>query len=335
MQCAATTKKGGRCKKVAMAGCDHCRLHIVQGRSHEVAQRITRRWWFAPSMIGSCTALIVALSSIVPVEPDWPVDPPRYQGSAGTISSLELSATRRLELRLQRYERDLESLRTNIEIQALLIVICIALLASKSKDFKIPGMDVSVSRPWVHVIAPLALLYFWLGFGYLLDGLIENRLRLFVMMSAIDGQLVDRTSAPNATLAQYSDPKQLLLDYGWIDAWFSNFFPNYSAINLKEITNTNKVFAAALFGIFFGTSHACIVATVLAGAYRNRSGAAARRTCMVVLFVSYLVLVGSHLQFRFNGKNPNWIQLWVSVGFVLVLFILSRVDARFRGGSSA
>ena len=222
-----------------------------------------------------------------------------------------------IEIRLSRYYADVISLNLNINLQALTFLLCIVLLTSRATETTLPVININIQNRWLHIILPLVLLYFWLNFGYLLDQLIEGRLTLFKIMKQL--------GSTDGTDLWRLDP--LLFDSGWIDAWFSVVYHSESGIKTPE-SFTEKTFTGILFGLFIGFNHALALCLPMIGYARYGVTVGWKSSYLVVVAMSGFVLVASHLQFAYDGRNPNWIQFSVA-GFLVFLSFLIHAIAPF------
>ena len=88
---------------------------------------------------------------------------------------LDTRVEKLFDYQLKQYAAFLGALETNLFMQVAFVLFGLLVLFSKDESFEIPLIKLKLLRSWLHFIVPLALLFLWLRFGFLLDGLIKTR----------------------------------------------------------------------------------------------------------------------------------------------------------------
>src|SRR4029077_12077905 len=103
----------------------------------------------------------------------------QFAKGAASRSANDLESLKKLfDLRIKQYADDQKSLATSFTLQGLLIVLGLVMIYLPLQDVEVKGLGLKIPALMVQAFLPLALLYVWLGFGYLLHDLIENRMIL-------------------------------------------------------------------------------------------------------------------------------------------------------------
>jgi hypothetical protein len=250
-------------------------------------KHLSRRLAF-PICLFLVTGLICLYTYLDPPTADLP--------PTETFTVQELSRKDVLDTRLARYYRNSDSLMTNMQLQLVMFLICIALLTSQETTTKLPVVDVSLSNRWLHIVLPILLAISWLNFGYYLHELIAGRFALYKMMAHIGG--ADKNSIWRL------DP--VLVDGAWIDAYFSVFHYHESGIKTAP-TFAFYAFTAILYGCSIGLNHAFALCLPAVGYSRFATTTGWRLLYTSVGLVCAYLFVTSHFQFAYDGRNPNWI----------------------------
>lgn len=202
--------------------------------------------------------------------------------------------------RVSTYRSLRERLRVNIQLQIAGIIIAFLVLTRTSERASLFGVDIPIVT--LHVVLPVALLYLWLAFGFLLDDLIEGRLRIL------------RTFAdPPTDKNILFHPAALLYDSSIIDGWFITFVDTdhwrLSGID-GSLSGPAGGFTAIVLGLLVTGSHVSILSVALAGFDRFPGTVSSKVLKAAALGTLVFILVASHLQFAY-ADNRNWLQLMV------------------------
>ena len=165
-------------------------------------------------------------------------------------------------------------------------------------------------------------------FGFLFHDLIQERFR------AVD--LITRLHSDDV-VAHSEVP--LFHDAGILDGWFITFIDThpvyrYSAVSLSpQFSASTAGFLVLLLGTLVATTHASLFAVVSIGCRRYLShGRGSLLSYYLVPLLPLAVVLASHIQFAYAGKNPNWLQLYVGVvTWPIVAFLLWLSVAIDRG----
>ncbi len=218
--------------------------------------------------------------------------------------------------RLEDYKEDLKLLESNLQLQAVLVIITILLILRTSDKLSFFSNDVPLK--WLHLFVPILLLYLWLKFGFLLDNLIEGR-----------KQAIDLLKYNGIEKANIDAAKSFFSDAGFIDGWFISFIDEepgeYSGIrNNSEYSHSTKAFLTITLGLIISTGHACILGLTLIGF--RRFTRLRYKNWLTIYYLLPLIplslLLASHFQFYFGGDNNPLIQKFIFCAVWPLLFFL-------------
>jgi tRNA A-37 threonylcarbamoyl transferase component Bud32 len=202
------------------------------------------------------------------------------------------------------YRAGVVAMKANIALQFVLVAVAFPLAARADRFIRLPALGLAVPSAWVFLPMGFFLVYLWLEFGFKLDDLIKWRAQAWHLLAALGA--TDRASEFN--------------DGGFLDGWFMCFRPLEHSIRTGFVAGS-AIFLSCVYCPLFALNHACSVTLPLIASKRLarsirpglvRAGA----TWAVPLTITALIAL-SHLQFRFGGRNPNWLQ-GVEVTFALV-----------------
>src|SRR5262249_36521250 len=143
---------------------------------------------------------------------------------------------------LQAYRNGLGALRRNLLQQFGLVVFAILLALHRSNEIAVPGLRTAISVRWLRFVVPVALVYVWLDFGFVLDDLIKWRAQAWREIARTGDWL--RASAFN--------------DGGFMDGWFMCFRPAEHAIKTNFVVGS-AFFFCVMYSPLFAANHACAV----------------------------------------------------------------------------
>lgn len=274
-----------------------------------------------PHAIVRPIALLTALILVVVVGllmvqglpvPDGPRElpaPPPAQAAAG-VTLKEV-----FDYQLRDYKAQLDGLDANVKLQALFIVFTVLLILRRSDSLNLFGNQLPLQ--WLHLFAPIVLLYLWLNFGFLLHDLILGRREGVDLLTQFSPSTADHV-------------KQAFRDGGFIDGWFLSFIDtnrsgvgSYSGIELNSGTST-ALFLVVVLGTLISAAHACLIAITFIGCRRYLRQTSERflRLYYGLPLLPLLLLITSHYRFAYGGGNRNWIQLYIAFTTVPLVGIL-------------
>ena len=233
-----------------------------------------------------------------------------------------------LRLRLEHYKERLEDFSHNLQVQVVFLVIGGLLLLRYADPIDLHY--IALPLRWLHIVVPVGLVYLWLKYGFILDDLIETRLRALVLISG--------------TPHEGFGGKSLFWDSGLIDGWFLLFVDPYSPglkpddPGLSGILPNSSTLASIIIIIAMGAqialSHAMAMAISQVGIRRYFHPSHRRRRIWALILpnLPVCVFVMTHVMFAYGGDNRNWLQFvvigltlvfcWMAIGFSL------KVDRR-------
>ncbi|MDO5970019.1 SGNH/GDSL hydrolase family protein [Flavivirga aquimarina] len=221
---------------------------------------------------------------------------------------------------LKEYKENLNFLDNNLKLQALLMIIAF-LLVLRNSD-KLSFFSNEVPLRWLHLFVPILLIYLWLKFGFLLDNLIEGRIEAVELVKN-----TEMNSENSATI------KTLFSDAGFIDGWMLSFIDttttNYSGIDGNSKASS-RFFLIATLGLFISTGHACILAITIIGfrRYTRLKYKYWLTGYYLVPLVPLSLLLASHLQFVYGGKNDPAIPIFTFISTWPMVFFLTWVSVK-------
>lgn len=226
------------------------------------------------------------------------------------------------ELR-QAYTARHETLQRNFLLQFVFVVIALLVAVRAGNSVKIPALGLTLPATWLCFVIPVVLLYLWLEFGFVLDDLIKWRAEAWTRLSEM-GE-TNRASGFN--------------DGGYIDGWFMSFRPLQHSIQTTFLLGS-VFFFCLMYCPLLAANHACALILLFIGARRSLSNIPDpsllhKVTVRIFPWLALSVLIMSHLQFRYGGPNPNWMQPVVGV-LVLILagLLLHHAHQRMRSQST-
>lgn len=221
-------------------------------------------------------------------------------------STNEISSEKILELQLKYYWSNIRFLNTNLFFQMFFNLISILVMSRSimgSKDVHIPVLDIAVPIQWLYTITPLALMFLWVQFGFLLNNIIEAR------QDNWDGFCHMKTAV------------RLFEDSWIVDSWFV-LFEKKHFIPLKREFETFMKFVVFLFlviicGTLLIATHINIFLTQYFGhKYRYNLENQFRLNSDIFIYlrivVFFILILTTHLVFYFSD-NENYFQSFLAV----------------------
>ena len=224
------------------------------------------------------------------------------------------------DYQLKQYAGLLGALETNLFMQVAFVLFALVVLFSREEFFEIPLIKIRLLRSWLHFIVPLALLFLWLRFGFLLDTLIKTRV--------YGWELFLHQAADLPTKEFVRSGAALFEDSGFMDGWFSLFREEH--LIERNLVGYIIVIFPAIFGTLIGANHACLLAVAHIGNARlakHEEASVLRALLKVLPWLMFVLLLLSHVLFYFGGPNPNWFQIVmpaIASALMFVLVFLSR-----------
>lgn len=282
-------------------------------------------YWF-PSIVAIVTAAAITCCVLKPVPPAMPWDSPAVaeimkdrrlnripQASPADNTGLE----KLFDYQLKQYQASLATLQTNLYLQAAFILFGLLVMFSTDETFELPVIKVTLQRSWLHFIVPAILLFLWLRFGFLLDGLIKTRLygwELFLRL------------APTGDKEYVRSGGALFEDAGFMDGWFALFRSSRDHLIDPKLVDFNKLIFPSVFGILLAANHAWILGLAYIGYVRlpkkKQRQTVLRMILLLLPWFMFLILLASNILFYLGGPNPNWFQIVVPSIAVVLLFLL-------------
>lgn len=231
-----------------------------------------------------------------------------------------------LEKRLKDYRADKDALSTNLLFQLAFVLLGLLVVTGSSEKLETPIARIELPRVWMFYIVPLALLFFWLEFGFLTDKMIQTRHESWLLLEALAKTFSDTSEYQNPVKADYLTMQmaRLFEDGAYVDGWFVAFRGCEHVINTNFRLGTN-LFWSLIYGSLLGLTHAGAIflahignARYLVNKQENDEFANGRYQKLLSLLgrmLPYFILaliLGSHYQFFSGGKNPNWMQLVIA-----------------------
>lgn len=218
--------------------------------------------------------------------------------------------------RLACYKDNVRKIDSNLLMQLVLIGFSLYILWQNPKQYGLKSLGINISGELMHFAVPAGLLFFWLGFGFLLSSAIDTRIALMklIMFIESDGEkrVHDFYSNLNALEAG-----------GLLDAWFTVKYLYFTRYKEKWLF-VYLIFI--MYGLFFGLAHACTVAVLCAGRYRYRKISKMLRVGYAVIAYLFLfMIISSHALFYFGGVHKNPVQLAIAISAILFMFVLLKI----------
>lgn len=222
---------------------------------------------------------------------------------------------------IEHYLKAVDQLNLNRYLVAVVGGLCI-LLVIKGK-IKVPWVDAEVPRTVALRVLPLLCLFFWMDFGYDLNGCIDARL---VSMKLINADLALSGYGPGTTdfqKAHYTLARSSELeDHGLLDSWFLMF--NQSPQTFVLVKRDWYNWIIPVVGIlWYSAVYGLVQAAALYFPTRDliRHSDQPTAYAWVILCLSVVVISFTHLSFYYAGRHFNWFQA-ATLGCSLLIYIL-------------
>jgi hypothetical protein len=235
---------------------------------------------------------------------------------------LDTRVEKLFDYQLKQYAAFLGALDTNLFMQVAFILFGLLVLFSKEELFEIPLVKIKLLRSWLHFIVPLALLFLWLRFGFLLDGLVKTRV--------YGWELFLQQAGESPTKEYIRSAASLFEDSGFMDGWFALYRPGEHLIDTKLVSSVMIIFPS-VFGLLIAANHACLL--IIAHVGNARLPAVGRRSVLrralsALPWLMFFLLALSHTLFYFGGPNRNWFQVVMPVIAIFLMFLLTFLCRR-------
>lgn len=277
--------------------------------------------WRRSAPIGLASGLIVAcmVGAWIVGVPDGPDTTFSQFASRTSAESAIVTDAEFFRLYLADYKADLRLFEDNLWYQGVLVVVALLVLFARKDVVEFAGASVPVS--WLRLIGPFLLLTLWLNFGFLLHDLIRTRLELLGLLHVTESGIHIR---------------RLLFDAGFIDGWFVCFVDTInepiSGIDASVFGPNAALFLFLVLGSYIAAAHASLLTLADVGVKLALRPARCRwlwRTIVVFLLTG--LVCASHLNFLFGERgNPNWIQVYIGLATIALLFGLSALLRRLH-----
>jgi hypothetical protein len=276
------------------------------------------RHLFGPVLvIAPLSAMLILGIWFVLGKPNHPADRIlAVQAGPPSESKQELEAL--LDSHIRDYKANLTRFNSDCALQALLLILAILLICRRSDSLK--AFDYSIRLSWLYLCIPVLMVYFWLDFGFVLDGLIWGRLRGVELIKALN--------YPNM---EYQ--RTVFLDWRFVDGWFLTFIDGHRGETYSGISRGFSASTAALFALVLGTlisaAHASVLAIPPIALRRYLQKKSDRWLIWYYLspILPLMILLSSHVQFAYGGENRNWLQLYIAVVTIPLMALLMWLSA--------
>jgi hypothetical protein len=228
----------------------------------------------------------------------------------------------------------MNELNLNFIAHSFLILTSFYVLWGKEK-LTIPFLNIPIKVIYMRIIVPLVLLYYWLRFGFLLDGVLDTRFSL--MKIIILDELIN-----NLDINHYYSNLNTLRDRGMIDGWFELFpysckayqvadtfvpMTNFDIGTEGDIISYIPIYLIMfLYGVFYGIAHAYALFVPSYGPRKGPWGLGLLRT--ILPYGILVIILMSHGLFYFYGVHPNWLQVVIGIVAILFTFFLYKIVAK-------
>jgi hypothetical protein len=213
---------------------------------------------------------------------------------------------------LTAYRTGVSKMRANLALQAAFVGIGLLAFTRRWAGIRVPAFGLTIPVTSLYFIVPVMLGYYWLDFGYGLDDLIKWRAAAWHQLAAVGA---------TARASEFNDG-------GYMDGWFMWFRPWEHPINADFVV-LNGVLFCLFYCSLFAANHALTVALlVLASRYLiawiERPSGFETALVWSLPALGAFVILASHLEFRFGGHNPNWMQPIEVIEAAVLFYVLYR-----------
>ncbi len=241
-----------------------------------------------------------------------------------------------LEERLKDYQADKKVLSTNCLFQLVFVLLGLLVVTGSSVFVETPIAGIKLPRVWMFYIVPLALMYFWLEFGFLTDKMIQTRHEAWLLLEALSTPDISSIAGDAAAKSDHLTRQmaRLFEDGAYVDGWFVAFRGCEHVIDTTFRLGTN-VFWSLVYGSLLGLTHAGAMflshvgnARYLIHRQEREEGARSRYQKLLSIlgcFLPYIIIalmLASHIQFFWGGDNPNWMQLVIAMNTIMFGWLL-------------
>jgi hypothetical protein len=209
--------------------------------------------------------------------------------------------------RLEQYKANLQAEDGYIWYMLLFTAAAASLLAVRGSSIKVPILeDVIVPLLWVYAVVPACLGYLWIRFGFTLNELIDARIVLWKLSSAIEAPVEMFNDRADFAKALYTySMKPAIYDGGYMDGWFLSFREDET---LKGARVSHAAFFMMLWGIFLGVAQGAMLGLVYQATKRFKLDQVQRRLFFLYFWLLVLILFVTHVGFWYAGQHANWLQ---------------------------
>lgn len=209
------------------------------------------------------------------------------------------------EKRLDLYNRLITRFRTNVKWTVVLVISSMSLLSEKHLNGQVvdkitlPSLGLSLPSVWLTSMFAAALIFTWFEYGYILNGLINNRACIW--------KLLDRIEVGLKQTSLFSR-RSILEDNLFMDSWFALFHKQCAPKSYRRY-RIYSILVITIFAILYGAAHGCLFA-LWDRLMFGWSGLIWLSGCIGLMIISALLLF-TYAAFHLAAGNPSWFP-WVS-----------------------
>lgn len=240
-------------------------------------------------------------------------NPKSYLSSDTTTKKAEI-AKEVFDAKFNKYLANIDELKFNLKFQAMFVIFAIMVIWKVKDEVTLPYLQLNVNVSFVYLIITGGLLLFWIIFGFLLNDLISDRMKLLELIKI---RYSDSSKAAHSSL--YS----MLRDNFFIDLWFyvnkelQEKFHDRPDFVYNFMNSINNLLIYVLYAGFQGFTHFCMILFIIKKF--NRHNNVLIYTIMAVTVVT--ILVFTHALFYWGGLHTNSVQKWILIWSIVFLSI--------------
>jgi len=225
-----------------------------------------------------------------------------------------LPAPLRLQLLLDWYRIQLQQFNWMLRFLCVILLFGVATITgSQSEKYLF-----SISPHTVQILLPAFLLIIWLSFGYNLNLAIDSRISIVLYINNGIGEHFSPKQAylPDTTI------RSIVNEAGFVDLWFRSFYPRWVAgVPVTWWPRAGiHVTGAFVYGAIISLHHATMLTIPLRAAKAPGSA-----WWLIYAWAIFLLLLSSHIQFAYSGRNRNNFQDVVAVISIVTTWFLYQL----------
>jgi hypothetical protein len=287
-----------------------------------LAVGLVREWSGASIALTIIVVWIISATVGAPVVQRVPSKVEEIFDVPGPVAPLLRPQQARLDLLLDRYRTQLQQFNGALRLLCVISFVSLVAVTAAQDDSSVNLLGISVPLQTVRIVLPAFSLIVWLSFGYSLNSTIDSRLATVLH---IHRNIGERYQAENPYVLD-TTIRSIVNDAGFLDLWFRSFYPKWIAgVPTSAWPGLQAhITGTVVYGIILGLHHGTMLAMPLRATGESK-------LWLAYAMPLFVLLLFSHIQFAYAGRNRNYFQPVVAIVSILVLvaifFLVPRANA--------